>query len=210
MYGIAAMAISYLCGSIPSSVWWGKGFFGVDIREHGSHNLAPPIPSVCSVESRCARSIARCSEGFPARPPAAYMERCRALFRCMDPFTGTSRISGRRGTPLSCICRLSGWQGIATSLGGILAIHPGSASICIIVFFIIFIISRYVSLASLVAAIAFPVAVTLVFHEPSLVMKIFAWLLCVVVFYTHRQNIGRLVKGNESRMDLLGRSTSKL
>ena len=101
-----------------------------------------------------------------------------------------------------------GGKGIATSLGGVLAIHPGSALICIAVFFIVFLISHYVSLSSLVAAVAFPLAIMLVFREPSVVMRIFAISLCLVVYYTHRQNIARLIKGNEGRMTFTGRSTS--
>ncbi len=100
-----------------------------------------------------------------------------------------------------------GGKGIATSLGGVLAVHPGSALICIAVFFIVFLISHYVSLSSLVAATAFPMAILLVFHEPSVVMRVFALVLCLLVFFTHRQNIARLIKGTEGRMSFLGRST---
>ncbi|MGB3527288.1 MAG: glycerol-3-phosphate 1-O-acyltransferase PlsY [Flavobacteriales bacterium] len=211
MYGITAMAISYLCGSIPSSVWWGKGFFGVDIREHGSHNAgATNTFRVLGPKAGVPVLLLDVLKGFlPVRllPIWSGAEPYSDVWTLLRVLLVSAAVVGHL---YPVFAGFRGGKGIATSLGGILAIHPGSALICIIVFFIIFIISRYVSLASLVAAIAFPVAVTLVFHEPSLVMKIFAWLLCVVVFYTHRQNIGRLVKGNESRMDLLGRSTSEL
>ena len=57
-----------------------------------------------------------------------------------------------------------GGKGVATSLGGILAVHPGAAGICIGVFALVFLLSRYVSLGSLSAALAFPLAVVL--HLP--------------------------------------------
>jgi glycerol-3-phosphate acyltransferase PlsY len=102
-----------------------------------------------------------------------------------------------------------GGKGIATSLGGVLAIHPGSALACIVVFFIVFMTTRFVSLASLCAAIVFPLAVVFLFHEPSHVLRAFTVILCAVVVYTHRHNIVRLWKRQENRMDLLGRSTAK-
>ena len=210
MYGITAMAISYLCGSIPSSVWWGKGFFGVDIREHGSHNAgATNTFRVLGPKAGVPVLLLDVLKGFlPVRllPIWSGAEPYSDVWTLLRVLLVSAAVVGHL---YPVFAGFRGGKGIATSLGGILAIHPGSALICIIVFFIIFIISRYVSLASLVAAIAFPVAVTLVFHEPSRCEDL-CMATCVVVFYTHRQNVGRLVKGNESRMDLLGRSTSKL
>ena len=210
MFGITAMAISYLCGSIPSSVWWGKGFFGVDIREHGSHNAgATNTFRVLGPKAGVPVLLLDVLKGFlPVR--------LLPLWSGAEPYSDSWTLlrvllvsAAVLGHLYPVFAGFRGGKGIATSLGGILAIHPGSALICIIVFFIVFITTRYVSLSSLVAAIAFPLAVTVLFHEPSLVMKIFAVLLGVVVFYTHRHNIGRLLKGTENRMDLMGRSSSK-
>lgn len=210
VYGITAMAISYLCGSIPSSVWWGKGFYGVDVREHGSHNAgATNTFRVLGPKAGVPVLLLDVLKGFlPVRllPIWSGAEPYSDVWTLLRVLLVSAAVVGHL-YPLFAGFR--GGKGIATSLGGILAIHPGSALICIIVFFLIFLTTRYVSLASLVAAIAFPLAVTFIFHEPSLVMKIFAILLCVVVFYTHRHNIGRLLKGNENRMNLLGGSASK-
>jgi glycerol-3-phosphate acyltransferase PlsY len=94
---------------------------------------------------------------------------------------------------------------VATSLGGVLAVHPGAAAICIGVFALVFALSRYVSLSSLCAAAAFPLAVVLVFHEPAPEKVGFAVVLCLMVFFTHRANIGRLLRGEENRMNLATR-----
>jgi acyl phosphate:glycerol-3-phosphate acyltransferase len=98
-----------------------------------------------------------------------------------------------------------GGKGVATSLGGVLAVHPGAAAICVAVFAVVFLLSRYVSLGSLCAAIAFPLAVIVVYKEFSAVKIGFAVVLCLLVFYTHRENIGRLLRGEENRMSLAGR-----
>jgi len=74
------------------------------------------------------------------------------------------------------------------------------------VFAIVFWLSRYVSLGSLSAAVAFPLAVVLIYQEISAVKIGFAIGLCIMVFYTHRENIGRLWRGEENRMSLAGRS----
>ena len=95
---------------------------------------------------------------------------------------------------------------MATSLGGVLAVHPGAAAICVAVFAVVFLLSRYVSLGSLCAAVAFPLAVIVVYKEFSAVKIGFAVVLCLLVFYTHRENIGRLLRGEENRMSLAGRS----
>lgn len=210
MFGLTTMAISYLCGSVPSSVWWGKGFFGVDIREHGSHNAgATNTFRVLGPKAGIPVLLLDVLKGFlPVRllPLWSGTEPYSDAWTLLRVLLVSAAVLGHL---YPVFAEFRGGKGIATSLGGVLAIHPGSAMICIAVFFIVFMATRYVSLASLVAAVAFPVVVTFVYHESSLVLKIFSVLLCVVVFYTHRQNIGRLLKGKEGRMDLFGRTNVK-
>lgn len=209
MYGLAAMVISYLCGSVPSSVWWGKGFFGVDIREHGSHNAgATNTFRVLGPRAGIPVLLLDVLKGFlPVR--------VLPLWSGTEPYSDAWTLlrvllvlAAVIGHLYPVFAGFRGGKGIATSLGGVLAIHPGSALICIAVFFVVFLITRYVSLASLTAALVFPLAIAFVFHEPGHVLLGFAIVLCVVVFFTHRHNIGRLLKGTEGRMDLFGRSTS--
>lgn len=205
MFGVTAMVVSYLCGSMPSSVWWGKGFFGVDVREHGSNNAGA---------TNTFRVL-----GPKAGVPVLFLDvlkgflpvRLLPLWSGAEPFSDAWTLlrvllvlAAVLGHLYPVFAGFRGGKGIATSLGGVLAIHPGSALLCIVVFFLVFSASRYVSLASLSAAVAFPLAVTFVFHEPSQVLRWFAVVLCAVVFFTHRHNIGRLLKGNENRMTLGG------
>ena len=76
VYGIASMVIAYLCGSIPTSVWWGKAFLGVDVREHGSHNAgATNTFRVLGTEGRGAGAADRHPERLPAGAPAAQLQR---------------------------------------------------------------------------------------------------------------------------------------
>lgn len=209
-YGITAMVISYLCGSIPSSVWWGKGFHGIDVRQHGSRNAgATNTFRVLGPKAGIPVLILDVLKGFlPVRllPLWSGTEPYSDAWTLLRVLLVSAAVIGHL---YPVFAGFRGGKGIATSLGGVLAIHPGSAFICVAVFFIVFYFSRYVSLSSLVAAVTFPLAVTFIYREPSVVLKVFSLLLCVTVFYTHRQNIGRLLKGTEGRMNFLGRSTTQ-
>lgn len=208
-YGLAAFAISYLCGSIPSSVWWGKWFHGVDVRQLGSHNAgATNTFRVLGPKAGIPVLLLDVLKGFlPVRllPIWSGTEPHSDAWTLLRVLLVSAAVIGHL---YPVFAGFRGGKGIATSLGGVLAIHPGSALICMGVFFITFLFTHFVSLSSLVAAVAFPIAVTFIFREPSVVLRIFALLLCITVFYTHRQNIRRLAKGTEGRMDFTGRTTS--
>lgn len=211
IYGVTAMGIAYLCGSVPTAVWWGKGFFNIDVREHGSHNAgATNTFRVLGPKAGVPVLMVDVLKGFlPVR--------LLPLWSGLEPYSDAWTLlrvmlvlAAVVGHLYPIFAGFRGGKGIATSLGGVLAVHPGSALICIVVFFTVFLISRYVSLGSLCAALVFPVAVILLYREQSEVLRIFSIVLCVMVFYTHRHNIVRLWKKQENRMDLFGRSSAKL
>ncbi len=206
-YGVAAVLTAYLFGSIPSSVWWGRLFHGQDVREHGSRNAgATNTFRVLGWRAGVPVLLIDIAKGFlPVRllPNFSGIEPDTAPWMWLRVVLVVATVLGHL-YPLFAGFR--GGKGVATSLGGILAVHPGAAVICVAVFALVFLISRYVSLGSLCAALAFPLAVVLVYNESSPVKIGFAILLCLLVFYTHRQNIGRLLRGDENRMSLAGRS----
>ncbi len=208
-YGIASMAIAYLCGSIPTAVWWGKWFHGMDVRQHGSRNAgATNTFRVLGPRAGVPVLAIDIIKGFlPVRllPIGSGLEPYSDGWTLLRVLLVSAAVIGHL---YPVFAGFRGGKGIATSLGGVLAIHPGAALVCIGVFFAVFLTTRYVSLSSLTAAVAFPVAIVFLFHESSTVLKVFAVLLCAVVFYTHRQNILRLVKGTENRMNILGGPTS--
>jgi glycerol-3-phosphate acyltransferase PlsY len=200
------MAIAYLIGSIPTSVWWGRVFFGMDVREHGSRNAgATNTFRVLGPKAGVPVLVIDILKGFlPVR--------ILPNFTALEPDTGPwmwFRVSlvgaAVLGHLYPVFAGFKGGKGVATSLGGVLAVHPGAAAICMGVFALVFLLSRYVSLGSLCAALTFPIAVALVYRETSVVKIGFAVALCILVFFTHRENIGRLLRGEENRMSLAGR-----
>jgi glycerol-3-phosphate acyltransferase PlsY len=210
VYGTASMVIAYLVGSIPTSVWWGKAFYGLDVREHGSHNAG--ATNTFRVLGRRAGIPVLLIDILKGFLPVRILPN----FTSLDPdsapwmwFRLALVIATVLGHLYPVFAGFKGGKGVATSFGGILAIHPGAAGACVVVFALVFFTTRYVSLGSLSAAITFPLAVLLIFHETSPVKIGFAVVLCLLVFYTHRQNIGRLLRGEERRMSLAGAKDSE-
>ena len=99
-----------------------------------------------------------------------------------------------------------GGKGIATLLGIILAVHTGAALASIGVFIVVLLITRYVSLSSMVAATAFPVVVILVFETTISSLVIFSLVIAILVLITHQKNIERLLRKEESKANLFGKS----
>ncbi|HOZ40151.1 MAG: glycerol-3-phosphate 1-O-acyltransferase PlsY [Flavobacteriales bacterium] len=205
IYSVAAVMVAYLFGSIPSSVWWGRFFHGIDVREHGSRNAgATNTFRVLGWRAGVPVLMLDIAKGFlPVRilPNFSGLEPDTAPWMWLRVALVLATVVGHL---YPVFAGFKGGKGVATSLGGVLAVHPGAAAICVAVFALVFLLSRYVSLGSLSAAIAFPLAMAMVFHETSVVKVGFAVVLCVMVFYTHRENIGRLLRGEENRMDLAG------
>jgi len=98
----------------------------------------------------------------------------------------------------TCWLRFKGGKGIATSAGALLAFLPGPLLCAVAVWGIVFGISRYVSLASIAAAVAMPVATWLIKKDPTLLW--FTAILAAVAIYKHKSNIQRLLAGTENRV----------
>lgn len=210
VYGIAAMIIAYACGSIPTSVWWGKAFYGMDVRDHGSRNAgATNTFRVLGPKAGIPVLAIDILKGFvPVRilPNLSGLQPDTAPWMWLRVALVLAAVLGHL---YPVFAGFRGGKGVATSLGGVLAVHPGAAAICVAVFALVFWLSRYVSLSSLLAAVAFPLAVGLIYREASPVKVGFAIVLCLMVVYTHRENIGRLIRGEENRLNLAGRSGTK-
>ncbi|MCB9165040.1 MAG: glycerol-3-phosphate 1-O-acyltransferase PlsY [Flavobacteriales bacterium] len=206
VYGIASMVVAYLIGSIPTSVWWGRAFFGVDVRAHGSRNAgATNTFRVLGPRAGVPVLLIDILKGFvPVRllPNFSDLQPDTAPWMWFRVALVGAAVIGHL---YPVFASFKGGKGVATSLGGVLAVHPGAAAICVLVFAIVFLLSRYVSLGSLCAALAFPLAVIIIYKEFSAVKIGFAVVLCLLVFYTHRENIMRLLRGEENRMDLAGK-----
>jgi len=96
-----------------------------------------------------------------------------------------------------------GGKGVATLFGLVLGISPWTALGCIGVFLLVLYLTRFVSLSSILASLAFPVFILVVFNVENHTYRIFAVTVALLVILTHQKNIGRLIRGVESKAPIL-------
>jgi len=200
LLAFTAFIFAYILGSIPTAVWAGMIFRGIDLREHGSGNAgAANAIRVLGWKIGLPVLIIDMSKGWLAAMLPVF-------FSLADP--GTALITNLQiGTGLTAIlghifpvfARFRGGKGVATASGVILAIHPLLTLSCFGVFLIVLLITRIVSVSSMSAGIAFPILLFALFDTPSLMFKLFSILVAVALFVTHRENIKRLLKGEEKK-----------
>ncbi len=96
-----------------------------------------------------------------------------------------------------------GGKGVATLFGMILAVQPIVALSCVGVFLLVLYLTRYVSLSSILASLFLPIGVLWIWNEHEVLYRVFALLVAGLVILTHQKNIGRILRGVESRVPIL-------
>lgn len=196
--------IAYLIGSIPTAVWLGKAKYGIDVREHGSHNAgATNTFRVLGKKAGITVLIIDIFKGFvPVFLPFIFHVGSWNSDQLI-----TVQIVAALGAVLGHVfpvyAGFKGGKGVATSLGVIIGIHPPAAGICILLFLIVFMVFHFVSLGAICAALAFPLLLYFCFQVTSVWLISFSVLLSIIVIFAHKKNIGRLLSGTESKMYLL-------
>jgi glycerol-3-phosphate acyltransferase PlsY len=201
--------VAYLIGSISSAVWIGKAYYGIDIRQHGSGNSgATNTFRVLGKKPGAIVMLIDIFKGWTATSLAGFL----IIFDVIAPenlvifqlILGALSVLGHI---FPIYERFVGGKGVATLLGMMLAIEPVVALMCIAIFIIVLFTSKYVSLGSMIAALAFPILLLLPrFHPDNPILIIFGFVLFAVVALTHRKNINRLLAGEESKANIkLGR-----
>jgi glycerol-3-phosphate acyltransferase PlsY len=196
---------AYLIGSIPTAVWVSKGVFGMDIREYGSGNAgATNTFRVLGPKAGSFVMLVDMIKGVMA-VRLAYL-----VGYYQNPDHLTQLVNLQIGLGLAAVvghifpiwAGFRGGKGIATLFGLVLAIQPLVAICCVGVFLLILFLTRYVSLSSIIASIAFPILILFIFNEPETFYRIFAIAVALMVVLTHQKNIFRLLNGNESKVPL--------
>ena len=95
-----------------------------------------------------------------------------------------------------------GGKGVATLFGLIISISPWTALSCVGVFLVVLYLTRFVSLSSILASMAFPVFILVVFNVDNIAYRIFAIAVALLVVMTHQKNIGRLLSGVENKVPI--------
>jgi glycerol-3-phosphate acyltransferase PlsY len=190
---VVVYVFAYLMGSIPTAYWYAKYFHGIDIRQHGSGNVG--ATNSLRVLGKKAGIIVLIFDLLKGLLPVL-IARSLGFSEEQTFLIGIVCILGHIW---SVFANFKGGKGIATSLGVILAVSPAGAGISLVVFVAIVYFTKYVSLASMLAGLAF-VFYYLVFNFEQTNMSLIAFGLFMLLVFTHRENIKRLVAGTESKI----------
>ena len=196
--------LAYLIGSIPTSVWVSKQFFGIDIREYGSGNAgATNTFRVLGSKWGSFVMLVDVIKGVVATSLYLLLPHYLTNELHQTNFMLGLGIASILGHIFPIWANFKGGKGVATLLGMAVAIQPVVAVCCIGVFLIVLFLTRFVSLSSILAGIAFMVFILFVFNEQPTFYRIFAVMVALMVVLTHQKNIGRIINGTESKVTIL-------
>lgn len=209
IYLVGIVILAYLFGSIPSAVWFGGAFYGVDVREYGSGNAG--ATNTFRVLGKKAGSIVMFVDilkGWTATNLPYLLDSGLVGIPNSVQFVNFQLALGViavLGHLFPVFAGFRGGKGVATLFGMVLAIHPGAALLCVTVFLLILIFTHYVSLSSIMAGFTFPFSVAFVFHTSVPSVLLYGIAICALILVTHQKNIERLLKGHESKIYLFGK-----
>ena len=195
---------AYLIGSIATSVWVGRLFYGVDIRQLGSGNAgATNTFRVLGVKAGIPVFIVDTIKGLVATKLVFLDPNFIPGSNQMITFQIFLGIVAVIGHVFPIYVGFKGGKGVATLFGVVIGLTPNIALVAAIIFIVMLLVSKYVSLSSMVAGVSFPILLLTVFkiHSPSLI--IFSVSIAVLLLVTHTKNIERLLKRQESKADIL-------
>jgi acyl phosphate:glycerol-3-phosphate acyltransferase len=209
---IIIIVLSYLIGSFPSAIIISKIFFGFDIRTKGSGNMGSTNAfRVLGTKWGIIVQVIDILKGVLAVVIAVNFFQSGITFGNPEILPDNLLIKFIAGFSAICghiwsvFAGFHGGKGVNTAIGMLLAIAPIDLSVGFIVFGITIFSSGYVSLSSIFAIIAFPLSVLIRYNyfnssiEGYYLLLCFSILLAILIIYTHRQNIYRLIKGTENR-----------
>ena len=199
---IALLVTAYLLGSIPTAVWWGKRYYGIDVREFGSGNAGA---------TNTFRVLGK-KAGIPVLFIDIVKGTSAVLLAFLSPFVFESNqfvnlqlglgIAALVGHVFPIFAGFRGGKGVATILGVVICLTPITSLMVLGVFLIVLLATRYVSLSSMTAGLSFPFFLNIVLKNQNQTLLIFSLFVAVLLILTHKKNIVRLLKRQETKVNL--------
>lgn len=188
---------AYVVGSLPTSYLAGR-IAGTDLRQHGSQNLgATNTFRVLGWKYAVPVGLIDVLKGFI---PVAFFAPLAGTTQWIPVAIGMTAVLGH---VFPIWLKFRGGKGVATGAGVVLALAPGALGISVLTWGLVLLATGYVSLASIVAALSFPIAVRVLLPDRPFVF-IVGLILAAFMLLTHRDNIRRLMSGSESRFGRRG------
>jgi glycerol-3-phosphate acyltransferase PlsY len=212
IFSISAVLFAYLFGSIPTAVWLGQAFYGVDVREYGSGNAgATNTFRVLGKKAGIAVMIIDIAKGYTATNLAYFIglsvtgPQHTSQFVNYQLALGVTAVMGHL---FPIFAGFRGGKGVATLFGMILAVNFPAAMFCVLVFVVILLATKYVSLGSICAGFTFPLSTIFILQSTIRSEVLYGMCVCVLILVTHQKNLERLLKGKESKVYLFKKKTS--
>lgn len=195
--GICLFLLGYIFGSLPNGLWLVKSFYGIDIRNYGSKNIGATnvFRTVGAKPGACVLILDICKGIIPLMIADHLLVGINANIHYLVVLTAFGALIGHN---YSLFLHFKGGKGVATGLGLFAYLMPMGALAGFLVWLVIVLITRYVSLGSIVGAI-FAVAVAFWYRYP-LPYTVFGVLAAIFVIAKHKDNIKRLLQGKESKI----------
>lgn len=200
-FHLLAIFAAYLMGSIPSAVWIGKAFYKTDVRQYGSGNAgATNTFRVLGRKPSITVLILDALKGFFAVWIFSDMTPLNHKDDIFTMFQLALAVAVTIGHIFPVFANFRGGKGVATLMGVIIALHWQAALLSIAIFLIVFLLTGYVSLGSMIAGISFPFHLFIFFRPEPLPLIHFSMIIAIVVLFTHQKNIERLLRKEENRV----------
>ena len=201
---VIGLVVSYLMGSVPTSLLAGRLLKGIDIRQHGSGNAG--ATNTFRVLGWKAGLVVLLIDMAKGLIPTVWVAQAAGSTLGGEPMLyqiacGLAAVFGHIWT---IFAGFKGGKGVGTGAGMIIGLAPVPVLICIVVFALVVGVTRYVSLGSILASITLPIVVWtqklmlgMAVSTPLLVLSVF---IPALIIFTHRSNVGRLLRGEESKI----------
>jgi len=201
---IVSILLAYLTGSIPTAVWVSRLFYDIDVREHGSGNAgATNTFRVLGKKAGIPVLIFDVFKGWLV-VQMAYLTNDWLLLS-NDQYVNFQLglgVAALIGHIFPIYVGFKGGKGVATLLGLVIAVAPEAALYAIIIFIVTLLITRFVSLSSMLAGFSFPILIIVVLQTSTLSLVIFSMVIAILLLFTHQKNIERLLSKEESKANL--------
>ena len=204
MNELLVIVLAYLIGSIPTSVWVSKYFFDIDIRDYGSGNAgATNTYRVLGSKWGTFVMIIDMLKAVIAIKLAFLLPDAYEYELYLINLQIGLGLAAVVGHIFPIWANFRGGKGVASLFGMVLGIQPNVALCCVGIFLVVLYLTRWVSLSSILAGVAFPIFILVIFNEPEHLYRVFAIIVALMVVFTHQKNIGRILKGDESKVPIL-------
>lgn len=198
--------LSYMLGSLPSSIWLSRVLHGIDIRDYGSGN-AGATNTFRVLGSRTGLMVLTLDivKGITASSLVLFLG---SIAHGTERYINIQLLFGLcavLGHLFPIYENFRGGKGIATLLGMVIGINYILALSCIALFVIVLLVTRYVSLSSILATISFPIIAIFILKKDEPLLIVFGIVAVFIVILTHQKNIKNLLAGEESKANLFNR-----